>query len=129
MLHELAYGEDGGKLLGELARAATGVADATDALNHGDGLATAVLRDPAGRQLVQDLADVSARLDRISHAIEQGRGTVGGLLVDPSVYEEMKTVLGNIERSTVLKALIRMTIKEESLARPAQAARPLVRVP
>jgi hypothetical protein len=36
----------------------------------------------------------------------------------------MKTVLGNIERSTVLKALIRMTIKEESLARPAQTARP-----
>jgi phospholipid/cholesterol/gamma-HCH transport system substrate-binding protein len=123
-LHALLYEDHGTKLFTEATRAASGVADATDALNHGDGLAAAVLRDPAGRQLVLDLAALSGRLERISHDVEQGRGTVGGLLVDPSVYEEMKTVLGNIERSTVLKALIRMTIKEESLARPAQTAKP-----
>lgn len=123
-LHALVYEDDGTQLIAEATRAAGGVADATDALNHGEGLAAALLRDPAGRQLVLDLATLSGRLERISHEVEQGRGTVGGLLVDPSVYEEMKTVLGNIERSTVLKALIRMTIKEESLARPAQSARP-----
>jgi phospholipid/cholesterol/gamma-HCH transport system substrate-binding protein len=123
-LHGLLYDDQGSALLTEATRAASGVAEAADALNHGDGLAAAILRDPAGKQLVLDLAAVSGRLERISHEIEQGRGTVGGLLVDPSVYEEMKTVLGNIERSTVLKALIRMTIKEESLARPAQTARP-----
>lgn len=123
-LHALLYEDHGTALLTEATRAATGVADATDALNHGDGLAAAVLRDPAGRQLVLDLAALSSRLERVSRDVEQGRGTIGGLLVDPSVYEEMKTVLGNIERSTVLKALIRMTIKEESLARPAQTAQP-----
>lgn len=123
-LHSLVYEDQGSVLLTEATRAASGVADATDALNHGDGLAAAVLRDPAGKQLVLDLATMSSRLERISREIEQGKGTVGGLLVDPSVYEEMKTVLGNIERSTVLKALIRMTIQEESLVRPAQTARP-----
>ena len=126
-LHTLAYGGEGAQLLGEMTRAASGVAEATDALNHGEGLAAAVLRDPSGRKLVEDLADVSARMKRISEQVEAGRGTVGGLLVDPSVYEEMKTVLGNIERSTVLKALIRMTIKEEGVARPAKEAKPLVR--
>jgi phospholipid/cholesterol/gamma-HCH transport system substrate-binding protein len=123
-LHGLIYDDQGATLLAEATRAASGVANVTDAINHGDGLAAAVLRDPSGKQLILDLATVSGRLERISHEIEQGRGTVGGLLVDPSVYEEMKTVLGNIERSTVLKALIRMTIQEESLARPAQTARP-----
>jgi phospholipid/cholesterol/gamma-HCH transport system substrate-binding protein len=123
-LHGLLYEDQGAVLMAEATRAASGVANVTDALNHGDGLAAAVLRDPAGKQLVLDLATVSSRLERISHEIEQGKGTVGGLLVDPSVYEEMKTVLGNIERSTVLKALIRMTIQEESLARPARTARP-----
>jgi phospholipid/cholesterol/gamma-HCH transport system substrate-binding protein len=123
-LHGLLYEDQGAVLMAEATRAASGVANVTDAINHGDGLAAAVLRDPAGKQLVLDLATVSSRLERISHEIEQGKGTVGGLLVDPSVYEEMKTVLGNIERSTVLKALIRMTIQEESLARPAQTARP-----
>jgi phospholipid/cholesterol/gamma-HCH transport system substrate-binding protein len=123
-VHALLYEDHGTKLLTEVTRAASGVADTTDALNHGEGLAAAVMRDPAGRQLVLDLAALSSRLERISQDVENGRGTVGALLVDPSVYEEMKTVLGNIERSTVLKALIRMTIKEESLARPPQTARP-----
>jgi phospholipid/cholesterol/gamma-HCH transport system substrate-binding protein len=123
-LHTLAYGDEGSRLLAEATRAASGVADATEALNHGESLASALLHDPAGRQVLLDLANVSARLDRISKEIEKGRGTVGGLLVDPSVYEEMKTVLGNIERSTVLKALIRMTIQEEDLVRPARTAKP-----
>lgn len=128
-LHALVYEDQGTALLAEATRAARGVADATDALNHGEGLAAAVLRDPAGRQLVADLAALSSRLERISDDVAKGRGTIGGLLVDPSVYEEMKTVLGNIERSTVLKALIRMTIKEESLARPARTARPASTAP
>jgi phospholipid/cholesterol/gamma-HCH transport system substrate-binding protein len=46
------------------------------------------------------------------------------LLVDPSVYEDMKTVLGNIERNLVFKALVRMTIKEDGMQRPAKLARP-----
>jgi len=128
-VHALLYEDQGAALVSEATRAASGLADATDALNHGDGLAAAVLRDPAGRQLVLDLAAISGRLERISHEVEQGRGTIGGLLVDPSVYEEMKTVLGNIERSTLLKELIRMTIKEESLARPPRTARPAQKSP
>jgi phospholipid/cholesterol/gamma-HCH transport system substrate-binding protein len=93
-------------------------------LNRGEGMAGALLTDPQGKQLVTDLATLAARLDRISNNVEHGRGTVGGLLVDPSVYEDMKTVLGNIERNVFFKALVRMTIKEDGLKRPAAVARP-----
>jgi phospholipid/cholesterol/gamma-HCH transport system substrate-binding protein len=85
-------------------------------------LAATLLRDPEGRELVRDLADFSARINRIAAHVERGRGTLGGLVVDPSVYEDMKTVLGNIERNTVLKSLIRMTIKQDGIQRPAVEA-------
>ena len=33
--------------------------------------------------------------------------------VDPSVYEDMKVVLGNVERNDVLRALVRYSIKQD----------------
>jgi phospholipid/cholesterol/gamma-HCH transport system substrate-binding protein len=120
----LARLDQQGGALDEWRRAGAGVAEFTDNLNHGEGLAQALTRDDAGKELVRDLAEFTQRLNRISADVERGRGTLGGLVVDPSVYEEMKTVLGNIERNVVFKALIRMTIKEEGLARPPRQAVP-----
>ena len=114
----------GGATLAEWRRAGAGVAEFTDAINHGDGLAAALVHGDAGRRLVNDLGELTQRINRITGDVERGRGTLGALLVDPSVYEEMKTVLGNIERNVVFKALMRMTIKEEGIARPARAAQP-----
>ena len=73
----------------------------------------------------RDPIDLWPALGRISSNVERGRGSLGGLLVDPSVYEDMKTVLGNIERNVVFKALVRMTIKEDSIKRPALQATPV----
>ena len=37
--------------------------------------------------------------------------------MDPTVYEDLKTVLGNVERNVLLKALVRFAIKEGDLER------------
>ena len=44
--------------------------------------------------------------------VRQGKGTIGGLLVDPSIYEDLKAIVGNVERNQVLRALVRYSIKE-----------------
>jgi phospholipid/cholesterol/gamma-HCH transport system substrate-binding protein len=124
-LNALVYGEDGAAALAELRRAASGVAEVTDHLNNGPGLAHTLLRDPAGRELMHDFAEFADRLNRISIDIERGRGTLGALIVDPSVYEDLKKVLGNIERNVLFKALIRMTIKNDGIQRPAMEPEPL----
>jgi phospholipid/cholesterol/gamma-HCH transport system substrate-binding protein len=122
--HSLVYGNEVAEMAGEWKRAATGIADLTQQINHGDGLVSALLHDENGKKLVHDLTAFTERLNRISSDIERGRGTLGGLIVDPSVYEEMKTILGNIERNVMFKSLVRMTIKEEGLVRPATMAKP-----
>jgi phospholipid/cholesterol/gamma-HCH transport system substrate-binding protein len=45
--------------------------------------------------------------------VRAGKGTVGALLVDPSVYEDLKMVLGNVERNRALRALVRYSIKKD----------------
>lgn len=45
--------------------------------------------------------------------IRAGRGTLGGLLEDPTLYEETKRILMNIERNRVIKALARFVIADE----------------
>jgi phospholipid/cholesterol/gamma-HCH transport system substrate-binding protein len=45
--------------------------------------------------------------------LRQGKGTLGALLVDPTVYEDIKGVVGNMERNEVLRALVRYSIKAD----------------
>lgn len=118
-LHEMVYGDDGARALSELRqtseelhRASTGVAETVDRVKQGPGLLHALVYDPDGAALVDNLKLLGKRLDQLSEHVAEGRGTVGGLMMDPTVYEDLKTVLGNIERNQLFKQLIRMSIKE-----------------
>jgi phospholipid/cholesterol/gamma-HCH transport system substrate-binding protein len=55
---------------------------------------------------------MSDDLREIVSNVKAGRGTIGGLLVDPSVYEDVKALVGNLERNQVLRALVRYSIKQ-----------------
>jgi phospholipid/cholesterol/gamma-HCH transport system substrate-binding protein len=38
---------------------------------------------------------------------------LGALLVDPSLYEDLKSAVGNVERNQVLRALVRYSIRAD----------------
>ena len=59
------------------------------------------------------MTTITADLRDIVRDMKQGKGTIGALLVDPSIYEDMKRVLGNVERNSVLRALVRYSIKQD----------------
>ena len=52
-------------------------------------------------------------LRQITSRIKDGEGSVGRLLTDTSVYEDLKLILGNVRRNKVLKALIRYAISQQ----------------
>jgi phospholipid/cholesterol/gamma-HCH transport system substrate-binding protein len=52
-------------------------------------------------------------LKNIVADMKSGKGTLGALLVDPSVYEDLKVVLGNVERNKALRALVRYSIRRD----------------
>ena len=106
-LHALIYGTEGEALmkhLGEAAASLQGLAGRLDrvasALERGEGVGT----------LLTDLKGAAASLRTVTGRLERGEGTLGALLDDPTVYEDLSRLLRGAERSALLRSLIRSTI-------------------
>jgi phospholipid/cholesterol/gamma-HCH transport system substrate-binding protein len=73
--------------------------------------------------MMSNLNDMSDDLRVIVGDIRQGKGTIGGLLVDPTIYEDIKAIVGNVERNQVLRALVRYSIRADE-RKPDVAVKP-----
>ncbi len=96
-------------------------------IRSGKGFAHAVLYDPAGGELVKNLSVASGSADEmmkdlsstaksaknIVKKVEQGEGSLGAIINDPTVYEDLKVILGGAKRSKTIKGLIQYTIKKK----------------
>ena len=103
---------------GELSKNAAGTLDEIHkdlvAIREGNGLAHAVVYgDDQTQHVLGNLSKMSDDLRSIVADMKAGKGTIGGLLVDPSVYEDLKSAVGNVERNQVLRALVRYSIRAD----------------
>jgi phospholipid/cholesterol/gamma-HCH transport system substrate-binding protein len=114
---------EGRQVINNFSRAAKGIGEAAGDLHASNVVAR--LDRAAG-----DIADMMAYA-------KSGQGTLGALIVDPTIYEQLVTVLGGVGRSRLLRALVRYAIardSEHSVARvvdseKAQAIKPLTHPP
>src|SRR6185436_21013809 len=75
-------------------------------IRKGNGLAhTLLYGDTDTQHVMTSVNAMSDDLRTIVHNLREGKGTLGALLVDPSVYEDIKSVVGNVDRNQVLRAL------------------------
>ena len=120
LVHTLVYDDQlGASTTGTMVELSRSLA----ALRTGNGVGHAIVYGDDSTQHV--LGNVSAMSDDLRELIanvKAGRGTLGGLLVDPSVYEDIKALVGNVERNQVLRALVRYSIKQNE-ARPRAEVR------
>jgi phospholipid/cholesterol/gamma-HCH transport system substrate-binding protein len=103
---------------GDMSKNAAGTLDEIHqdlaAIRQGNGLAHTILYGDEGTQHVMaNLNAMSDDLRAIVQGIRQGKGTLGALLVDPTVYEDLRAAIGNVERNEVLRALVRYSIKAD----------------
>jgi phospholipid/cholesterol/gamma-HCH transport system substrate-binding protein len=104
---------------GEMSKAAAGSLDEVhqdlQAIRTGNGLAHELLygEGASTQHTLGNVAAMSDDLRVIVHDMRQGKGTLGALLVDPSVYEDIRALVGNVERNEVLRALVRYSIKAD----------------
>lgn len=57
-----------------------------------------------------------AHLDSILKKIDSGHGTIGALVNDPSLYDDMKALLGGANRNRVLKYFIQKSVEDSKEA-------------
>ncbi|MCL2451259.1 MAG: MlaD family protein, partial [Polyangiaceae bacterium] len=103
--HALLYD---GELSRDVAGSLVEVHKDLQAIREGNGLAHALLYgDSSSQHVMSNLNAMSDDLRAIVSGVRDGKGTLGALLVDPTVYEDIKAAIGNVERNNVLRALVR----------------------
>jgi phospholipid/cholesterol/gamma-HCH transport system substrate-binding protein len=114
-VHELLYGEKSNDALANFGGAAAEVASTLRGIREGNGLAHSIVYggDASSQQVSANLGAITADLRQIVADLRAGKGTLGALLVDPSIYEDAKSVLGNVQRNDALRALVRYSIKQD----------------
>ncbi len=124
--HEVLYGSEPPKAVAQIGAAAEELAISLRSVRESDSFTHDLLygRPDGAPDPLSDIAQITADLRDIVHGVKMGKGTLGALLVDPSVYEDVKRVLGNVERNKVLRALVRYSIQQdEDGARPEVGTR------
>lgn len=101
ILHNLIYNEDRGEFVTNLNAASDEV-----------------------KQAAEDARQVVADIRSIVDEVKEGKGTVGALLKDPTVYEDLKILLGNARRSDAVKALVRYSLSQEDKRAETPAQKP-----
>jgi len=111
LAHELVYDD---RLAGEVRGVATEVNTSLQAIRKGNGVLHGVVYgDEHSDAVMANVAATFADIRQIVGHVRQGKGTVGALLMDPSVYEDIKQLVGNVDRNHVLRALVRYSIRED----------------
>ncbi|MBW2269157.1 MAG: MCE family protein [Deltaproteobacteria bacterium] len=113
-LHTLIYEPYQGSALSNLEATMGSLANIMLEVESGDGLLHSLIYDaPAEQDVLMQFLAAGARLNSILGKVDRGEGTLGLLLNDPTLYEEVKLLVGGANRSTVVRSLIQMVLPAE----------------
>ncbi len=109
----------------ELIKSASSVAKSIDSImlevQKGKGTAHSFIYDQAMatnlNRLTANLNNVSTQTAQIITKINNGEGSLGALINDPSLYNDLQTLLGKANRNKLIRSVIRETLqtKDEEL--------------
>ena len=103
----LKEGGDIDSLVKNLARLSDNLVQLSVQVKKEKSILNELFYGSSGRNLSQALT----HLDSILKKIDTGDGTLGSLINDPTVYEDVKSVMGGAKRSSVLKYFMRQFIE------------------
>jgi phospholipid/cholesterol/gamma-HCH transport system substrate-binding protein len=125
-VHEVIYGDGPNQTLAQFGTAADELGKTLKGVREGNGIARSLIYgDDQSQQVMSNLNGMSRDVRQIVSDMRAGKGTLGALLVDPSVYEDLKMLLGNVDRNKTLRALVRYSIKRDEKAGRVQVRDPV----
>jgi len=123
LIHNLIYEDFGADGLRSLGRSFVAMESVMGEIAEGDGiLHTLIYERPRDQDVVNQVVTVASRLSSILGKIDEGEGTIGLLVNDPSLYEDLQTLLGGAQRSLVIRSMVRMAVDaSDDEAPPSEA--------
>jgi phospholipid/cholesterol/gamma-HCH transport system substrate-binding protein len=126
--HALIYDQKVAMAINNLGAAANEVSTLIhDAKTSKDGAVYQLVYGDA-RSMLGDLGIAARDIRDITTKIKAGEGSLGGVINDPTVYEDLKEVLGNVKRNRILRELVRLSISNnenlDKVGKPSGAPAP-----
>lgn len=101
-----------------LAKASENISQISQTVIEGQGILHQLIYNPAP-DTIENIKEMSIKLNQTADALKKtaealasGQGTLGALIVDPSLYENLVQVTDEAKRSTLLKYAIRSSLKK-----------------
>jgi phospholipid/cholesterol/gamma-HCH transport system substrate-binding protein len=114
LLHSLIYDQYQGSGVESIERSLATLEDILHEVRHGGGILHSLVYDtPTEQDVVLEVLQAGSRLNSILAKIDRGEGTFGLMLNDPTLYEELKLLVGGAGRSRVVRTLIGLVGSEE----------------
>jgi phospholipid/cholesterol/gamma-HCH transport system substrate-binding protein len=114
LVHGLFYDPEGGRLIADLRESARGVRDVVDEVRSGSGpLHELIYAADGDLPAFTSAAESARRLNSILTKVDSGQGTLGALVNDPTLYEDLKLVVGGARDSALVRGLIDYVREED----------------
>ncbi|MBI5042584.1 MAG: MCE family protein [Nitrospirae bacterium] len=101
-----------GGVITNLKEVSAALDDIVKEVKSGKGLAHSLIYEQKDAKILEELSSASKGLKTIIEKIDKGEGTLGLLINDPAVYDDLQTILGGAKRSERLQGVIRYTIEQ-----------------
>jgi phospholipid/cholesterol/gamma-HCH transport system substrate-binding protein len=119
LLHALIFEKNGKEAVESMLATSEGLATLFRQIKDGKGLAHDLLYTPVepgtiSTNLATALAAIAETVNNlkvVSSALAQGQGTLGALIVDPQLYDNLIEITGGAKRSFLLRQAIRSSLK------------------
>lgn len=108
LLHSLIYDEYTGGGVESIERSLVRLEKILREIDEGEGILHTLIYDaPTEQDLVIEALEAGARLNSILAKVDRGEGTLGMIVNDPTLYEDLKRLIGGANRSLVVRGMIR----------------------
>jgi phospholipid/cholesterol/gamma-HCH transport system substrate-binding protein len=118
--HALVYGTEGAEAIANIRDTFGQLNSILTDIRQGDGTINQLIYGELGDSFMTNLQNASDDIAFLTKEMREGKGTIGALLTDPSIYEDIKRLVGDLERNDILRALVRYSINRDEPREPIE---------
>jgi phospholipid/cholesterol/gamma-HCH transport system substrate-binding protein len=114
ILTHLIKDKDGAKTVESLKTSLTKLSDLISGGTSGKGLLYQLFNEESGnkvKEILKSFEEITKNVKAVSTTLADGGGTLGALLVDPSLYNNLVEVTDGAKRSFLLRQAVKSTLK------------------
>lgn len=114
LLHSLIYDPYGGQGVESITRSLEILENILLEVRDGHGILHSMVYDePTEQDVVIEALQAGARLNSILAKVDAGQGTLGLMVNDPTLYEDLKVLVGGANRSRLVRTMIDLSTDEQ----------------